>query len=461
VGDAWAALPAPVSQALRVAGVPERAMSLYVREVGREKTLVDHRGTAPMNPASTMKIVTTLVGLDVLTPAYTWKTEFLTTGAINQGVLTAPLIIRGSGDPKFTWEHLRVAVVALRNLGIKEIAGEIGLDRSRFAVSKEDPAQFDGQPLRPYNVAPDALLYNFKSVGFKFAPQLDSTVTISTDGPVPDGLTITNRLRATAGNCGDWRAQIAPAFDTQGSVATATFTGTYPASCADRDWYVSLFDHSGLLTGSFARLWRDAGGGFAGKTTAPVKDVITPKNARLLYTHVSAPLTSMVSDINKFSNNVMARQLLLSVDATLAKPPARTTRATQSIRAWAKARGFDVPDLLIENGSGLSRNERISAKSLAAFLEYGLTANYAQDFVQSLPVAAIDGTLSKRFNQSAADGNAFLKTGTLTGAKSLAGYLRMPDGKLILFVAMVNHANAESSTRALDSAVEWVYQNAR
>jgi D-alanyl-D-alanine carboxypeptidase/D-alanyl-D-alanine-endopeptidase (penicillin-binding protein 4) len=165
----------------------------------------------------------------------------------------------------------------------------------------------------------------------------------------------------------------------------------------------------------------------------------------------------MVTDINKFSNNVMARQLLLTIDAELSKRPAQAKRAGRSIRDWAKARGFDLPDLVIENGSGLSRIERISAQSLAGMLEYGLTSPFASDFLSSLPLAATDGTLAKRFVNQLAEGNAYLKTGTLTGVKALAGYLLLPDGRRMLFVGIVNHGNAEAAQKALDSAVDWVY----
>ena len=449
-----AALPDPVTKAMRDAGVPDNATSIYVREVGKVEPLVAHRSTTAMNPASTMKIVTTLVGLDVLTPGYTWKTTFSTTSRIEGGVLQGPLYLRGSGDPKFVADHLQTAIKALRDRGIREIAGDILLDRTRFAGAAYDPAQFDGQALRPYNVGPDALLFNFKSVGFRFAPQPDNSVAVTIDGPAPDGLTVTNRLRVTGGTCGDWRNLVTPVFASNGNSATASFTGTYPRDCADKDWYVSLFDHNGLLAGTFARMWRDAGGTWTGI----MRDGATPKNARVLYTHTSAPLAAMVTDINKFSNNVMARQLLLSIDAELSKKPAQTKRAGRSIQEWAKARGFDINDLVIENGSGLSRVERISAQSMAKLLEYGLTAPFASDFVSSLPLAATDGTLAKRFVNQQAEGTAYLKTGTLTGVKALAGYLLLPGDRKMIFVGLINHGNAEAGQRALDAAVDWVYQ---
>ena len=451
---ALAELPNPVTKAMRDAGVPINAASLYIREVGKIEPLVAHRSTTPLNPASTMKIATTLVALDVLTPNYTWATTFSTASPIEGGVLQGPLYLRGSGDPKFVAEHLQAAVKSLRDRGIREIAGDILLDRTRFAGAAYDPAQFDSQPLKPYNVGPDALLFNFKSVGFKFAPLPDNSVAISTDGPTPDGLTITNRLRVTGGSCGDWRSLVTPVFGTFGNSASASFTGTYPRDCADKDWYVSLFDHNGLLAGTFARMWRDAGGAWTGI----MRDGPTPNNARVLYTHTSAKLASMVSDINKFSNNVMARQLLLTIDAELSKKPAQAKRAARSIQAWANSRGFDINELVIENGSGLSRVERISALGMAKLLEYGLTAPFASDFVSSLPLAATDGTLAKRFVNSQAEGSAFLKTGTLTGVKALAGYLLLPNDRKMIFVGMMNHGNAEAGQKALDAAVDWVYQ---
>lgn len=449
-----AALPDPVTKVMREVGVPVNAMTLYVREVGKIEPLVAHRSAVPMNPASTMKIVTTLVGLDVLTPNYTWKTTFTTTSRIEGGVLRSPLYLRGSGDPKFVADHLQTAVKSLRDRGIREIAGDILLDRTRFAGAAYDPAQFDGQALRPYNVGPDALLFNFKSVGFRFSPQPDNSVAVTIDGPPPDGLTVTNRLRVTGGSCGDWRGLLTPSFVSHGNSASASFTGTYPRDCADKDWYVSLFDHNGLLAGTFARMWRDAGGTWTGI----MRDGPTPRNARVLYTHTSVPLASMVTDINKFSNNVMARQLLLTIDGELSKKPAQTKRAARSIQEWAKNRGLEINDLVIENGSGLSRVERISAESMAKLLEYGLTAPFAADFVSSLPLAATDGTLTKRFLNTQAEGSAYLKTGTLTGVKALAGYLLLPNARKMIFVGFINHGNAEAGQKALDAAVDWVYQ---
>ncbi len=444
-------LPAPLAQSFREAGVPPGSVALLVREVGRERTLIEHRSRVPMNPASTMKILATAMALEVLGRDYTWKTEVLSAAPVIDGVLTGPLVFRGSGDPKFTWEHLAEIVKALRAQGIRDLAGDVLIDRSLFGPIPDLAERFDGQTLRPYNVAPDALLFNHKAVGFRFTPQPDGSVQVATDGPTPDGLTIQSRLRAVPGPCGDWRAKIESRFDSGPNMARALFSGGYPSECGEREWWVSLFDHNGLFAGMFARLWRDAGGLWTGI----VRDGKAPARARLLYRHVSAPLTQAILDINKFSNNVMTRQVMLTIDAQLHGAPARVERLSSMARQWLSRQGIEAPELVVENGAGLSRIERISADSLARLLELGVTASWAQDFIASLPIAGSDGTLSQRFTQSPAQGRAFLKTGTLAGVKALAGYLIRADGVKLIFVCLVNHPNAEAAVPVMDQAVEW------
>ncbi|MCX8098299.1 MAG: D-alanyl-D-alanine carboxypeptidase/D-alanyl-D-alanine-endopeptidase [Casimicrobiaceae bacterium] len=294
-------------------------------------------------------------------------------------------------------------------------------------------------------------MFNFKSVGFRFRPREDGRVEVGTEGPTPDGLVIEHDVRAIDEPCGDWRARLQAHFSSGPNAARASFRGRYPSACGERDWYVSLFDHNGLIAGTFARLWRDAGGHWHGL----LRDGRTPPGARVLAVHRSAPLTEAITDINKASNNVMTRQLVLTLDAELNGPPARLDRLTENARRWARARGIEAHGIVVENGSGLSRLERLSARQLAQVLEYGMKAPWAAEFVASLPVAGVDGTLARRLTGGTTQGRAFLKTGTLAGVKSLAGYLERPDGRRLLFVGFVNHPHAEAAEGALDFAVQW------
>jgi serine-type D-Ala-D-Ala carboxypeptidase/endopeptidase (penicillin-binding protein 4) len=177
----------------------------------------------------------------------------------------------------------------------------------------------------------------------------------------------------------------------------------------------------------------------------------------VLDTHVSLPLTATVSDVNKFSNNVMARHLLLTIDRVQSGSPANAPRGAKSITAWLKKEGIDTSDLVLENGSGLSRDERVSANMLAQLLRKTLTKPHAADFIASLPIAGVDGTLSQRFANSEAKASASLKTGGLNDVRSLAGYLRRSDGRTLIYIGMLNHARAPQAFGVLERAVEWAF----
>ena len=292
-----------------------------------------------------------------------------------------------------------------------------------------DPAAFDGLPLRPYNVGPDALLFNFKSVGFRFAPLPDGTVRVITDGASPDGLSIVNTLRTTSGTCPqDWRSRMAPNFDDRGNAVTATFAGIYATDCGERDWYVSLYDHTGLFAAMFARLWRDAGGTWTGvaREGARATQRTRPAHAYLAATGDDGHRHQQVQQ-QRHGPPVVADHRRRTEQAPGAGQTGR------SIRDWAKARGFDLPDLVIETARACRAWERISAQSLAGMLEYGLTSPFASDFLSSLPPGRDGRHTAKRFVNQLAEGNAYLKTGTLTGVKALAGYLLLPDGRRMLF----------------------------
>ena len=212
-------LPAPVAQALKGAGIPVSATAVWVREVDAAKPHLAVNAHAAMNPASTMKLVTTFAAHDLLGPAYAWKTEAFVSGALNDGVLTGNLHLRGGGDPKLTYDQFERLLRLIRARGIREIRGDLVLDRSAFAVSAADPARFDAQPMRPYNVAPDALLVNFKAVTLQLIPDPEQKTLIVAMEPAPANLDLINKITQGNGNvCGDWKERLrADVFSVRGS----------------------------------------------------------------------------------------------------------------------------------------------------------------------------------------------------------------------------------------------------
>jgi len=449
----FAALPQGVARAFLDEHIPPSAVSAYVQEIGYPRPIYSLQPARPMNPASTMKLVTTFAALELLGPGYRWRTEAYANGPIVDGVLKGDLVLKGYGDPKITIEQFQAFVAALRETGLKTIDGDLVLDHSYFASAAHDPGAFDGEPLKPYNVGPDALLVNFKSVRFVFAPNAAGDAVEIRAEPALGNVALHGAPRAGAGDCGDWRSTLAASFDNHADGADATFGGRYPIACGERDWYVALLDHAHYAFAMFKRYWAEAGGTFTGA----LRNGGVPPSARLIATLQSPPLYDAVRDINKLSNNVMARQLFLTLATTAYPPPATTAHATAAVRHWLDSRKLSFPELVLDNGSGLSRRERISARSMARLLIAAEASPVRADYVSSLAVSATDGTVRRRFLDDEISDQAFLKTGSLEGVRALAGYVLGASGRRFVVVCFVNHPNAARAQRALDLLVERVY----
>ncbi|MBK7954775.1 MAG: D-alanyl-D-alanine carboxypeptidase/D-alanyl-D-alanine-endopeptidase [Candidatus Accumulibacter sp.] len=436
-------MPPAVSQALQEAGIPTSSLAIVVQAVDGGPPLLAHNARQAMNPASAMKLVTTYAGLEVLGPAHTWRTEMLAENVPLNGRLDGNLYLRGSGDPKLDLEHFWLLLRQLRARGVAQIGGDLVLDRTAFALPAHDPGEFDSEPLRPYNVGPDALLINLKSVRLTLQPDRGS-VKVVVETP-SEGLRIQNRLSLGREACGDWREQIKPAVNGQ----TIELNGSFPAACGDKALHLAPWTADVQVEALFRVLWHELGGGFNGR----VREGQVPTGARPLAGQESPALGEIVRDINKYSNNVMARQLFLSIDS---ERPATAAGARRQIAGWLQAKGLKLPELVLDNGSGLSRSERISADGLAQLLRAAWQSPVMPELIASLPIAGVDGTLRKRFNDRSASGRAHLKTGYLEGVRALAGYLLDHGGKRWIVVCLINDPKARLGKPAIDALLLWV-----
>ena len=449
---AWGALPARVEQALKAAGIPPNAVAVVTQPLDGNKPALRHQAEVPMNPASLMKLLTTYGALELLGPAFTWRTEVVATTAPEAGILAGDIYLRGSGDPKLTYERLWQLLRELRGRGLRDIRGDLVLDRSAFVSAEHDPTAFDGRPLRPYNVGPDALLFNFATLHLTLWPEGNGVKVMGE--PLPAGIELINRLQLTAENgCGEWRERLEARF----APGQIILSGPFPHSCGEKRWHLAGLPNSLMLHGFFTRLWRELGGEFSGK----VRDGTAPANGSVLASSESPALGELVRDINKFSNNVMAQQLYMTLGRAGGTTPAvgagSPTEAEKALRGWLAARGMDFPELILENGSGLSRRHRISAQSLARLLEAGWRSAVMPELVASLPIVATDGTTKKRYNGVSYAGQAHLKTGSLEGVRGIAGYLRDKGGRRHIVVFMVNHAKAAEAQPAFDALLETLW----
>ena len=455
-GAAQALLPPPVARAFRNAGVPPDAVTLVVQETGAVHPLIAHNPAKPMNPASVMKLVTTFAALELLGPDYHWTTDAYLDGKLENGVLHGNLVLKGHGDPKITVEQWQAFMTTLTMRGLSAVEGDLVLDRSFFAPVAYDAGAFDGEPLKPYNVGPDALLVNFKSMRFAFAPNPAGNGTDVIAIPAFANVSIAPLPQLAGGDCGDWRGSVGATFVDRGSSAAASFAGRYAASCGEHEWWVSLLEHPAYVHAMFTTYFHEAGGRFNGGW----KDGLAPKGTSPFATLESPPLYVVVRDVNKLSNNVMARQLFLTLATANRPPPATTAGATSAVLRWLASHKLRMPELVLDNGSGLSRHERISAGSLVRLLLAADASPVREEFAASLAVAATDGTVEHRFQNVNVAGQGLLKTGTLEGARAIAGYVIDAEGRRWALAAIVNHPNAANVQSALDFFVQWVYRHA-
>lgn len=453
---AWGAPPREIARAFAERGIAMPGVAIVVQESGATAPLFTHQPEVAMNPASVMKLVTTFAALDLLGADYRWRTDAYLDGPLSEGRLDGDLVLAGSGDPKITLEQWDAFVASMRDAGLAEITGDLVLDRSLFRLPPHDPAAFDGEPLLPYNVGPDALLVNFKAVRFHFEPDIEgASVGVTAEPPMPQ-IAIGQTPSAVGGPCGNWRESVQAAWILQPGAVAASFPGRYPRECGARDWYVAPLDHPNYVHGAFRAAFGATGGRFGGA----VREGHPPPGAAPIATLLSPPLHEIVRDINKLSNNVMAQQVFLTLAAATMPPPATFEKAREAVRRWLAKRRLALRSLVIENGSGLSRSGRLSAGDLARLLDAADASPARDAFAGSLAVAAIDGTVQRRFQNGPVAGQALLKTGTLEGVRAIAGYVIDRGGRRWIVAAIVNHPNAYRAQGALDALVQWTWRHA-
>jgi len=449
-----ATLPADVRDALEQAALPREALAVWVQEVGGPAATtpprLSWRADAPINPASLTKLLTTYAALDLLGPAWTWSTPVWLQGPINDGALDDHLVIKGSGDPKLVLERLWLMLRKVRELGVRQIRGDIVLDRSSFIVPEQNPADFDGEPLRPYNVSADALLLNYKTVTLTFTPDPARAAAFVGVEPPLAGVRVDASVPFSAGppsGCGDWRSELGAQFD---DPARIRLTGTFNPSCAEKAWPIAYVDPRTYNARALLGIWHETGGTLAGS----VRDGIAPASPPS-FVMSSPPLAEVVRDINKFSNNVMAQQLFLTL-ALVQRGSGTPENGRAVLREWIAERfgAQAAAGLVIDNGSGLSRDTRVSVRLLARTLQSAWAAPVMPELIASLPINGLDGTA--RFRSPLV--RAHLKTGSLRAVRGVAGYVLGDSGRRYVVVAILNHPNAgvDAARAPLAALLQWV-----
>ncbi len=444
-------LPPETLAALKRAGVPADALSVVIEDASSNRRVLQWQENKPVNPASLTKLLTTAVALERLGPAYTFATPVWLSGPVLNGVLVGNVFIKGSGDPKLVIERVWLLLRRIQQLGVREIRGDIVLDSSAFALPDTPPGDFDGEPLRPYNVRPAALLFNFRSTVYSFTPDVAAGVARINADPALTGMLVDRTVPLAPGACGDWRSALKAEFD----ASRARFSGSYATACGESAWPVADPQPATYEARLIAALWREMGGQLQGSA----HEGLAPVDAKPSFELHSPALAELVRDINKYSNNLMAQQLFLALALKdYPRGVATPESAREAVLRWLTERlGPLNGEVVIDNGSGLSRDTRISAQRLAQVLLLAWDSPVMSELMSSLPITGLDGTLRR---SRATPGRGHLKTGSLRDVTAVAGYVLSNSGKRYVLVAVINHPQAATARPALDALVQWTMRDA-
>ena len=442
-----------VQQALKTNKLQNDALSLVLLPLNGPGIPTVFNADVSMNPASTMKLVTTYAALEMLGPTHQWKTEFYTDGTLNNGILQGNLYLKGGGDPKLNMEKLWLLMRDLRANGVQQVTGDLVLDRNFFNQPQLPVFNDDGNDKnKPFLVKPDSLLVNLKALRF-VARNDGGKVLISVEPPIAS-IKIDNQVKAVnAKQCtGDVRYNPVPQAD--GSVLV-TVSGQLADGCNSQT-YLSLLDHATYTAGAVRAIWKELGGSIQGQD----RQASVPKNSKLLARAFSPDLAEIIRDINKYSNNTMAQQLFLSLGAQFRNDAdGDDAKAAQRVvRQWLAKKGITAPHLVMENGSGLSRAERVSAREMAQMLQAAWQSPYAAEFISSMPIAGKDGTMRKRLKTTAMNGQAHIKTGTLNTVRAISGFSRDSNGNTWAVVAILNDPRPWGASAILDQVLLDLYR---
>jgi len=434
--------------------LPSSSFSFYVQEVGQDNPSLSVNADLPMNPASAIKTLTTFAALESLGPAFTWQTELYALGPIEDGVLRGDLLMKGGGDPFLVEDQLRAMLKSLQRSGVEHITGNLVLDGSYFDASVEDAELIDNQNGRAHNTNPNAIIANFQAMTFFFYPHTNGQdVIIHTDPRLPN-VKISNRLRQVNRSCGGYQRGISFNLN-PADPSEVIFEGEFPSRCPRYQMVREVLDAPDYTFGLFMELWTELGGQLDGDLRrGAVADDLEP-----IVIWNSVPMSDVIKSINKFSNNLMTRHLLLTLGAEILGSPATVEKGIQAVNNYLELKSLDSNQLLLTNGAGLSRDTRVTASLLNKVMQSAWTSPYMPEYVASLPLNGMDGTMRNRARGSKMSGRMHVKTGSLDEVSAVNGFVYSQSNRVFAVTGMVNHELADRGpgTELLDALLIWVY----
>lgn len=455
-------LPVALQKRLADTGLPPGSFGVHAVDVDNGSTLLSMNASEPFVMASTAKIVTSLAALDLLGPNYRWRTRAYVRGLLADGHLYGDLILVGGGDVLLSTEELLAWFASMQAKGLQHVHGRILLDRAAFRLGADDfVGTPEPAPNRPHHIRPNALTLDAGVIRVAVQTARGGLAQVHVNPPL-QGVQVLNSV-ATHGGCNAFATYRMPRGG-DGEMAQLQIRGNWSSSCGTREIAFAPLPVEELMSRAVGQLWRDAGGHLSGEvcddddarrdTTLPSERPGQP--LQLWSVHGSPSLAQWIHGMNKVSDNVAARHLMLSMAPGFPRRPATMDGAQARVRTWLQSQGLQAGDLALDNGSGLSRAEKARPWALVHLLRRAWSSSHAQTFIDSLPVSGVDGTLMHRLGGPGVRGRAHLKTGTLLDARALAGYVHARNGRWYAVSTLVNHPEAALGTPALDAIIDWI-----
>lgn len=449
-------LPPPVVEAMRRIGLPADALAAVALPLRHFDRVWAYQARRPMQPGSSMKLLTSVVALDRLGPNHRGFTELRSAAPLQGGTLQGDLVLLGGGDVELGVPQLWSLLMELQHAGVRRIEGDLVVDRTRYSPPRLDTGlpPFDEAPEFAYNVIPDALMLAEGLLPLELRATEGGVAAATV--PRIEGIEIDSRMSLVDARCADWDAHWLPALvQAEGAATRITLQGAFPRGCTQRTG-LQLIDRAELTERLFRTLWQGLGGAWNGRA----REAAAPAQTRLLARRSGRPWGELLRPLNKSSDNAWTRVLYLELGVpAMAGQPGRSTRelSEAAVRDWFAEQGIDDAGLVLDNGSGLSRSERISPWQMARLLKAAYFGRHASDLMMSLPTVGVDGTMRNRLKTGPAAGWARLKTGTLRNVVALAGYVNDGQGRPWAVAMMVNHDTlADRARPVLDALVDHI-----
>ena len=448
----FAELPNNFKKLIDQYGFEKSSYAFATQNLSNSNTpLIIYNGERLFNSASLVKIISTYIALKDLGPNYQWQSNFYHSGKIENGTLNGDLIFSGGADATFSIEDLEKMIRKIQSKGIKKINGDLILDYSFFGKMPTEK-DFDENPLRAYNVLPSAITLQSNTINFKLSTQKNK-IKINTD-PNLDNLLVKEDLRISNGKCGNWKSRLKIVANKKNNKNSVEFSGGFSRRCNEKEIDLAILDQSHYFFEIFKDLWSKNGGFFDGSYR---KQYIEGTFKELLCTHFSRPLSELIRDVNKYSLNLMARNLMLTVIKEKNDVQPTEDMVNLYVHTWLKKLGLPYKGLYIDNGAGLSRNIQISINQLLLILQNIYNDPFMPEMIASFPIASIDGTLKNKMKTTSFSRNGHFKTGSLKNVVGIAGYFLNETKEMNSFVFIMNHEEAKNAQPFIEDLIDLTF----